>query len=121
MKASTSNPGATSGKNVVKKPLFEAVCGLSPQRKKVIREMGFGDLIDFPIVDILTKLAFFVIDIPNTKKMALEGLMRDILNTPKIVKQVLGLPMERRKLEREGQREYNDPFKTMERSVQECK
>nr|GEU99075.1 hypothetical protein [Tanacetum cinerariifolium] len=33
-----------------------------------------------------------------------------IVITPKTVKEVLGLPMGRRKLEREGQREYNDPF-----------
>nr|GEX38386.1 peptidase C48, SUMO/sentrin/Ubl1 [Tanacetum cinerariifolium] len=36
--------------------------------------------------------------------------MGDIVITPKTVKKVLGLPMGRRKLEREGQREYNDPF-----------
>nr|GEW91527.1 peptidase C48, SUMO/sentrin/Ubl1 [Tanacetum cinerariifolium] len=34
----------------------------------------------------------------------------DIVITPKTVKDVLGLPMGRRNLEREGQREYNDPF-----------
>ncbi|GJV51726.1 hypothetical protein Tco_1447467 [Tanacetum coccineum] len=60
------------GRAIVR-PLFEAVRGLSPQRKKVIREMGFGDLIDFPIVDILTKLAFFVVDILNTKKNGVRG------------------------------------------------
>ncbi|GKA42619.1 hypothetical protein Tco_0735279 [Tanacetum coccineum] len=36
--------------------------------------------------------------------------MGDIFITPKTVKQVLGLPMRRRRLEREGRREYNDPF-----------
>nr|GEW59034.1 peptidase C48, SUMO/sentrin/Ubl1 [Tanacetum cinerariifolium] len=36
--------------------------------------------------------------------------MGDILITPKTVKEVLDLPMGRRKLEREGYREYNDPF-----------
>ncbi|GJU36106.1 hypothetical protein Tco_1184460 [Tanacetum coccineum] len=42
--------------------------------------------------------------------MMLECPMGDIVITPKTVKEVLGLPMGRRKLEREGQREYNDPF-----------
>nr|GFA74286.1 hypothetical protein [Tanacetum cinerariifolium] len=56
------------------RPLFEAMHGLTPQRRKG------------------------------------ECPMEDIVITPKIVKEVLGLPMERRKLEREGQKEYNDPF-----------
>ncbi|GKB93090.1 hypothetical protein Tco_0979227, partial [Tanacetum coccineum] len=90
--------------------LFDAMRGLSPQRKKVIMEMGFGDLIEFPIVEIPTKLAFYVHDILNTRKMTLECPMGDIVITPRTVKEVLGLPMGRRKLEREGQREYNDPF-----------
>ncbi|GJR69413.1 hypothetical protein Tco_0015478 [Tanacetum coccineum] len=90
--------------------LFEAMRGLSPERKKVIREMGFGDLIEFPIFEIPTKLAFYVIDILNTKYMTLECPMGDIVISSKTVKQVLGLPMGRRRLEREGQREYNDPF-----------
>ncbi|GKF56491.1 hypothetical protein Tco_0166831, partial [Tanacetum coccineum] len=89
--------------------LFEAMRGLSPERKKVIREMGFGDLIKFPIFEIPTKLAFYVVDILNTTNMALECPIGDIEITPKIV-QVLGLPMRRRRLKREGQREYNDPF-----------
>ncbi|GJV36658.1 peptidase C48, SUMO/sentrin/Ubl1 [Tanacetum coccineum] len=84
--------------------------GLSPERKKVIREMGFGDLIEFPIFEIPTKLAFYFVDILNTKYMTLECPMGDIVISPKTVKQVLGLPMGRRRLEREGQREYNNPF-----------
>ncbi|GKB49664.1 hypothetical protein Tco_0900417 [Tanacetum coccineum] len=88
----------------------ETMRGLSLERKKVIREMRFEDLIEFPIFEIPTKLAFYVVDILNTTNMTLECPMGDIVITPKIVKQVLGLPMGRRRLEREGQREYNDPF-----------
>nr|GEW38229.1 peptidase C48, SUMO/sentrin/Ubl1 [Tanacetum cinerariifolium] len=84
--------------------------GLSPERKKVIREMGFGDLIEFLIFEIPNKLAFYIVDILNTTNMTLECLIGDIVITPKIVKQVLGLPVGRRILERKGQREYNDPF-----------
>ncbi|GKE42465.1 hypothetical protein Tco_1469749 [Tanacetum coccineum] len=92
------------------RPLFEAMRGLTPQRKRVVREMGFGNLVDFPIVEIPTKLAFYVVDILNTRKMMLECPLGDIVITPKTAKEVLGLQMGRRKLEREGQREYNDPF-----------
>ncbi|GKE32499.1 hypothetical protein Tco_1451821 [Tanacetum coccineum] len=86
------------------RPLFEAMRGLTPQRKRVVREMGFGNLIDFPIVKIPTKLAFYVVDILNTRKLKLECPMGDIVITPKTVKEVLGLPMGRRKLEREENR-----------------
>ncbi|GJT97320.1 hypothetical protein Tco_1092838 [Tanacetum coccineum] len=88
----------------------ETMRRLSLERKKVIREMRFEDLIEFPIFEIPTKLAFYVVDILNTTNMTLECLIGDIVIIPKIVKQVLGLPMGRRRLEREGQREYNDPF-----------
>nr|GEU97811.1 retrovirus-related Pol polyprotein from transposon TNT 1-94 [Tanacetum cinerariifolium] len=90
--------------------LFEAMHGLTLQRKRVVKEMGFGNLIDFLIVEIRTKLAFYVIDILNTRKMTLECPMGDIVITPKTMKEVLGLPMGRKKLEREGQKEYNDSF-----------
>nr|GEU85365.1 hypothetical protein [Tanacetum cinerariifolium] len=83
------------------RPLFEAMRGLTPQRKRVVREMGFRNLIDFPIVEIPTKLAFYVVNILNTRRMTLECLMGHIVITPKTVKEVLGLPMVRRKLERE--------------------
>nr|GEX67714.1 retrovirus-related Pol polyprotein from transposon TNT 1-94 [Tanacetum cinerariifolium] len=92
------------------RPLFKSMYGLTRQRKRVIRDMGFGNLIDFPIVEIPTKLAFYVVDILNTRKMTLECPIGDIVITPKTVKEVLGLLMGKRKLEREGQREYNDPI-----------
>ncbi|GJQ94810.1 hypothetical protein Tco_0005949 [Tanacetum coccineum] len=103
------NKVVLKGRGTVR-PLFEAMRRLTPQRKKVVREMGFGNLIDFPIVKLPSKLAFYVVGILNTRKMMLECPMGDIVITPKTVKEVLGLPMGRRKLEREGQREYNDPF-----------
>ncbi|GJU36387.1 hypothetical protein Tco_1184741 [Tanacetum coccineum] len=103
------NNSVLKGRATVRQ-LFEAMRGLSPERKKVIGEMRFGDLIEFPIFEIPTKLAFYFVDILNTTNMTLECPMGDIVITPKTVKQVLGLPMERRKLEREGQIEYNDPF-----------
>ncbi|GJS38081.1 hypothetical protein Tco_0536463 [Tanacetum coccineum] len=92
------------------RPLFEALCGLSPQRKRVVTKIGFGNLIDFSIVEIPTKLAFYVVDILNTMRMTLECPLGDIVITQKTVKEVLGLLLGRRKLEREGQIEYNDPF-----------
>ncbi|GKB84268.1 hypothetical protein Tco_0956540 [Tanacetum coccineum] len=89
--------------------LFEAMRRLSPERKKVIREIGFRDLIEFPIFEIPTKLAFYVVDILNTTNMMLECPMGEIVITPKIVKQVLGLPM--------GIRDGNDRPERVQRSI----
>ncbi|GJX36504.1 hypothetical protein Tco_0248061 [Tanacetum coccineum] len=50
------NNSVLKGRATVRQ-LFEALRGLSPKRKKVIREMGFRDLIEFPIFEIQTKLA----------------------------------------------------------------
>nr|GEX84796.1 peptidase C48, SUMO/sentrin/Ubl1 [Tanacetum cinerariifolium] len=103
------NNSVLKGRATVRQ-LFEALHGLSSERKKVIREMGFGDLIEFLMFEIPNKFAFYAIDILNTTNMTLECPMGDIVITSKIVKQVLGLPIRRMRLEREGQREYNDPF-----------
>ncbi|GKB54230.1 hypothetical protein Tco_0904983 [Tanacetum coccineum] len=103
------NNSVLKGRATVRQ-LFEAMRGLSPERKKVIREMGFRDLIEFPIFEIPTKLVFYVVDILNTTNMTLECPMGDIVITAKTVKQVLGLPMGRRRLEREGQRDSTVNF-----------
>lgn len=92
------------------RPLYEVMRCLTAQRKKVIKDMGFGALIDFPIFDIPSKLAFFVVDILDTTSMLLKCPSGDILLTPKTVNQIFGLPMGNRNLQREGERQYGDPF-----------
>ena len=92
-------------------PLFEAMRNLSAERKKMIRDMGFGELIDFPIGDIPTKLAFFVVNSLDTKSMCLQLPEGNIPILPETVNKVIGIPMGERPLERqEGEREYDDPF-----------
>ncbi|GJX51171.1 hypothetical protein Tco_0278016 [Tanacetum coccineum] len=51
--------------------------------------MGFGNLIDFPIVEIPTKLAFYVVDILNKRKMMLEVIGRHSHISPKNSEEVL--------------------------------
>lgn len=92
------------------KHLFDAMRGLSNKRKKVIRNMGFGELIDFPISEIPKKLAYFVVDILDTTSMALVCPTGKIQLNKEMVKKILGIPMGRRKLKREGEREFDDPF-----------
>ncbi|PWA91612.1 hypothetical protein CTI12_AA089080 [Artemisia annua] len=92
-------------------PLFKAMRNLSAERKRMIREMGFGELIDFPIVDIPTKLAFFVVNSLETKTMCLKLPEGDILILPETVQKVIEIPMGERPLQRqEGERGYDDPF-----------
>ncbi|PWA45293.1 Peptidase C48, SUMO/Sentrin/Ubl1 [Artemisia annua] len=81
------------------------------KEKKLIIEMGFGELIDFPIVEIPIKLAFFVINSLQTDTMSLKLPTGDITILPKTVKEIFGIPMGERMLERqEGERESDDPF-----------
>ncbi|PWA80920.1 hypothetical protein CTI12_AA190070 [Artemisia annua] len=96
---------------VTSTPLFEAMRNLSAERKRIIREMGFGELIDFPIGEIPTKLAFFVVNSLETQSMGLKLSEGNIKILPETVQKVIGIPMGERPLERqEGERGYDDPF-----------
>ena len=93
------------------KPLFEATHGLSVERKRLIRHMGFGDLIDFPIEELPTRLAYFIVDSLDVETMNLRLPTGNLQISPQTVKVALGLPKGTRRLERnEGQKEKNDKF-----------
>ncbi|GKD14811.1 hypothetical protein Tco_1199218, partial [Tanacetum coccineum] len=114
------NNSVLKGRATVRQ-LFEAMRGLSPERKKVIREMGFRDLIKFPIFEIPTKLAFYVVDILNTTNMTLECPMGDIVITPKTVK--IGswtANGEKETRKRRPERVQRSILATVERPVQKC-
>ncbi|PWA94318.1 hypothetical protein CTI12_AA062790 [Artemisia annua] len=91
--------------------LYETMKSLSTERKKMIMEMGFGDLIDFPIGSIPTKLAFFVVNSLDTDTMTLNLPNGKIPILPETVNEIFGIPMGETMLERQrGEREYDDPF-----------
>ncbi|PWA44411.1 hypothetical protein CTI12_AA525140 [Artemisia annua] len=91
--------------------LYETIKSLSTERKKMIMEMGFGDLIDFPIGSIPTKLAFFVVNFLDTDTMTLNLPNGKIPILPETVKEIFGIPMGETMLERQrGERRYDDPF-----------
>ncbi|PWA98805.1 hypothetical protein CTI12_AA008540 [Artemisia annua] len=91
--------------------LFEAMHGLSIEIKKVITQMGFRDLIDFPIDEVPTRLAFFVVDCLDVETMNLRLPTGNLQISPQTVNEVLGLPKGSRRLEsNEGKREKNDRF-----------
>lgn len=94
------------------KHLFEAMQGLSVERRKVIRQMGFGDLIEFTINEVPKRLAFFVVDSLDVETMNLRLPTGNLQLSPQTVNVVLGLPNGSRRLERnEGKREKQDRFK----------
>ena len=76
------------------KPFYEAIHSLSPERKKRVREMGFGTLLGFPYIKFPTKLPYFILkhlDV-NTMKVKLpNGGVIEI--TPSKIREVLGIPM----------------------------
>ncbi|PWA58878.1 hypothetical protein CTI12_AA397790 [Artemisia annua] len=93
------------GKLIRLRKLFEY------RKKKMIMEMGFGDLIDFPIGSIPTKLAFFVVNSLDTHTMTLNLPNGKIPILPETVKEIFGIPMGETMLERQrGERRYDDPF-----------
>ncbi|PWA83044.1 hypothetical protein CTI12_AA172490 [Artemisia annua] len=91
--------------------LYETMKSLSTERKKMIMEMGFGDLIYFQIGSIPTKLAFFVVNSLDTDTMTLNLPNGKIPILPETVKEIFGIPMGETMLERQrGERRYDDPF-----------
>ncbi|GJW27087.1 uncharacterized mitochondrial protein-like protein [Tanacetum coccineum] len=81
------------------RPLFEAMRGLTPQRKRgVVGEVKVRAVRCNGPLELVMVMS--------------ECPMGDIVITPKTVKEVLGLPMGRRKLEREGQEKPNELKKT---------
>ncbi|PWA95352.1 ulp1 protease family, C-terminal catalytic domain-containing protein [Artemisia annua] len=72
-------------------PLFDAIRILTPERKTMIRQMGFRELIDFPIWEIPTKLTFFVINSLETKTMSLKLPNGDITILPETVQTLVYL------------------------------
>ncbi|GJU32123.1 hypothetical protein Tco_1175712 [Tanacetum coccineum] len=94
--------------------------GLSPERKKVITEMGFGDLIEFPIFEIPTKLAFYVVDILNTTNMTLECPMGDRNNSKNSKTGSWTANVEKEIGKRRPERVQRSILATVERPIQKC-
>ena len=78
--------------------------------------MGFRDLIDFPINEVPTRLAFFVVDCLDVETMNLRLPTGNLQISPQTVKEVLGLPngsrtLERNKRERENNHRFEEEWK----------
>nr|GEU30869.1 hypothetical protein [Tanacetum cinerariifolium] len=92
------------------KPLFDAMSGLSEERKRCLKQMGFERYIQFPIVKLPSKLAYHVIENFHCPSMELRLQKGSIKATRQKVNDILGIPMGNTKLQDLDKRLDNDPF-----------
>ncbi|GKC77180.1 hypothetical protein Tco_1127954 [Tanacetum coccineum] len=92
------------------KPLFDAMSGLSEERKRCLKQMGFERYIQFPIVELPSKLAYHVIENFHSPSMELRLQKGSIKATRQKVNDILGIPMGNTKLQDLDKRPDNDPF-----------
>ncbi|GJX90014.1 ulp1 protease family, C-terminal catalytic domain-containing protein [Tanacetum coccineum] len=95
------------------KALYDAMMSLSDARKKLLKEIGFERFIHFPIVELPSTLAFYVIENFYMTSMELRLERGSIKATRQKVHDMLGIPIGSRKLEDLEQRPSNDPFITV--------
>ncbi|GJV40634.1 hypothetical protein Tco_1419074 [Tanacetum coccineum] len=92
------------------KALYEAMIGLLDERKKCLKQIGFERFIQFPIVELPSTLAYYMIDNFHTPSMELR-LQKGSINVTRLkVHEMFGIPIGNRKLEDLELRSYNDPF-----------
>ncbi|GJY05270.1 reverse transcriptase domain-containing protein [Tanacetum coccineum] len=89
------------------KPLYLATKSLTLERKTIIRQMGFGSMLDFQF----DKIPYFVLKNLNTKTMEVSFPSGSKLKiTPRKIWEVLGIPMGKNKLESDSPRDDQDQF-----------
>ncbi|GJU79563.1 hypothetical protein Tco_1281928 [Tanacetum coccineum] len=71
------------------KPLFDAMIGLSKERKRCLKQMGFERYIQFPIVELPSKLAYHVIENFHSPSMELRLQKGSIKATRQKVNDIL--------------------------------
>ncbi|GJW76242.1 hypothetical protein Tco_0137924 [Tanacetum coccineum] len=93
------------------KPLYLATKSLTLERKTIIRQMGFGSMLDFQFDKIPSKIPYFVLKNLNTKTMEVSFPSGSKLKiTPRKIWEVLGIPMGKNKLESDSPRDDQDKF-----------
>ncbi|GKD44693.1 hypothetical protein Tco_1269338, partial [Tanacetum coccineum] len=92
------------------KPLFDAMSGLSYERKRCLKQMHFKRYIQFPIVELPSKLAYNAIENFHSPSMKLRLQKGSIKATRQKVNYILGIPMGNTKFQDLDKRPNNDPF-----------
>ncbi|GJX09428.1 hypothetical protein Tco_0199287 [Tanacetum coccineum] len=90
--------------------LFSAMCILNPDRKKCIRDMGFGSMIGMAIHELPGVLGLYVMKNLDTEKNELLLSDSSILVNSQSVHDILGIPISGRSIESLEPRSHDDPF-----------
>lgn len=75
------------------KNLFQVISQLSNTQKQALREIGFGNLIEYKIKDVPTRLAYWLLDKFDEETCSLDVNGKRIEITREVVRDVLGVPM----------------------------
>ncbi|PWA74635.1 RecF/RecN/SMC [Artemisia annua] len=73
--------------------LFRVISKLSNEQKQGLREIGFGNLIEYKILDVPTRLAYWLLDKFDEETCSLDVNGKRIEITREVVRDVLGVPM----------------------------
>nr|GEV58811.1 hypothetical protein [Tanacetum cinerariifolium] len=92
------------------KPLFDAMSGLSEERKRCLKQIVFERYIQFPIVELPSKLAYNVIENFHFLIMELRLQKGSIKATRQKMNDILGIPMRNTNLQDLDKRPDNDHF-----------
>ncbi|GKC93728.1 hypothetical protein Tco_1159170, partial [Tanacetum coccineum] len=90
--------------------LFRVMTQLSAGQKQVVRDIGFGKLIDFKINDIPTCLAYWLLDHFDEEACCLNINGKEIEITRELVRDVLGVPLGDVHLDAHDEADYRNPL-----------
>ena len=109
--------GSSDGTNVtrvrIRNPpgnLFRVITQLSDQQKKDVRSMGFGELLEFKINDIPTRLGYWLLDKFDADTCILDLNGRRISITPELVNNMLGVPRGDVHIQARDNADYRNPL-----------
>ena len=90
--------------------LFRVISQLSNEQKQALREIGFGDLIDYKILDVPTRLAYWLLDRFDEETCSLDVNGKKIEITREVVRDVLGVPMGEVHVDARGGADFRNPL-----------
>ena len=109
--------GSSDGTNVtrvrIRNPpgnLYRVITQLSDQQKKDVRSMGFGELLEFKINDIPTRLGYWLLDKFHADTCILDLNGRRISITPELVNNMLGVPRGDVHIQARDNADYRNPL-----------
>ena len=90
--------------------LFRVITELSDIQKKDVISMGFGEILEFKINEIPTRLGYWLLDRFDADACILDVNGRRVSITPELVKSMLGVPMGDIHIETRDNADYRNPL-----------